>query len=444
MQAAGPAGLERTGGPAGTVRGLDPNDSGNAVHRSRVLPLLLVLGLLAALTLGFVTVAPNRLVSGRAVLLTDLLVGWRLALLIPAVALLAAAVLQPTRTRSHIVLTACALLLAGLAWVAGDEAQRLTQQAAPVAASAPTLAADAQPTTLRVSFGGAFWCLGLLIWLAAADALQRLALTPTRRLALQLAVWLPALGVLATGRLDETSILKEWAQQEDVLAQAFWRHLQIVAAALLPALALALPLGVAAVRHVRFGRAVLALLSLVQTIPSMALFGLLIAPLAALGALWPASGIQGIGLAPALVALVAYALLPLVAGVAAGLQQIEPGVVAAATGMGLSARQRLWQVELPLALPALLSALRLAAVQMVGAAVVAALIGAGGLGSLIFQGLSSSALDLVLLGVVPVVVLAVAVDAMLATLAANLQRQPCGFGGESQSSAMRSVAQDRP
>ncbi len=265
----------------------------------------------------------------------------------------------------------------------------------------------------RVSFGGAFWCLALLAWLAAADALQRMRLAPLRRVVWHGAVWLPALAVLAAGGLDHTSIMKEWAAREEVFAQGFWRHLQIVAAALLPALALALPLGVAAARHARFGRAVLALLSLAQTIPAIALFGLLMAPLGALGALWPSSGIHGVGLAPALVALVAYALLPVVAGVMAGLQQIEPGVLEAARGMGLTPRQRLWQVELPLALPALLSALRVAAVQMVGLAVLAALIGAGGLGALVFQGLTSSAIDLVLLGVVPVVVLAVLLDGVL-------------------------------
>jgi osmoprotectant transport system permease protein len=292
-------------------------------------------------------------------------------------------------------------------------------------ASAANAVSGTVPTQ-RVAFGGAFWCLVLLVWLAAADAIQGLALAPARRFALHGAVWLPTLALLVAGRLDGTSMLQEWAQQDEVFAQAFWRHLQIVALALLPALALALPLGVAAARHARFGRGLLALLSVVQTIPSIALFGLLMAPLAALGALWPSLGVQGVGLAPALVALVAYALLPIVAGVAAGLQQIDPGVMAAATGMGLSPRQRLWQVELPLALPSLLSALRGAAVQMVGMAVVAALIGAGGLGGLIFQGLSSSALDLVLLGVVPVVLLALALDALLAAVATGLQRRRAG------------------
>jgi osmoprotectant transport system permease protein len=182
----------------------------------------------------------------------------------------------------------------------------------------------------------------------------------------------------------------------------------------------------AAVRRPRWGRLVFAVLSVVQTIPSIALFGLLIAPLAALGAMWPGSGIRGVGLAPALVALALYALLPIVQGVASGLAQVDAGVREAARGMGLSPRALLWRVEVPLALPLGLAALRAAAVQLVGLAVVAALIGAGGLGALVFQGLAAGALDLVLLGVVPVVALAAAIDAGFAVLSSVLVRVPAG------------------
>ncbi len=381
-----------------------------------MLPWLLALGVVAAFLLAFITVAPNRLVTGRGVPLADLLTGWRLFVLVPVAAMGVAAFLKPSPRRCLGVAAVAALMLALLAWIAGDEARVLSRHMA-----ADARAGGVTPTA-RVSFGGAFWCLMLLAWLAAADALRRLDLTPAPRAAAHVVLWLPMLALLATGRLDELSILKEWAQRDEVFREACWRHLQIVAAALAPALLLGLPLGVAAARHARFGGALLAALSLVQTIPSIALFGLLIAPLAALGALWPDAGIRGVGLAPAVVALVAYALLPIVAGVAAGLRQIEPGVIESAAGMGLGRTQRLWQVELPLALPSLVSALRVAAVQLVGLAVVAALIGAGGLGALIFQGLAGSALDLVLLGVVPVVAMAVVLDAALGALAAGLQR----------------------
>jgi osmoprotectant transport system permease protein len=129
-----------------------------------------------------------------------------------------------------------------------------------------------------------------------------------------------------------------------------------------------------------------------------------------------------VGFAPALVALVLYALLPIVHAVAAALRGIDAGVIEAALGMGMGRRRLLWQVELPLALPALLAAARVAAVQVVGLAVVAALIGAGGFGALVFQGLASAALDLVLLGVLPVVALAVVLDVGLGILGGAVQR----------------------
>lgn len=165
-------------------------------------------------------------------------------------------------------------------------------------------------------------------------------------------------------------------------------------------------------------------LNVIQTIPSVALFGLLIAPLAGLTRHFPLLGkigISGTGLAPALIALVLYALLPLVRGVVTGLQQVPRETLESATAMGMNDSQRFRQVQLPLALPVLLRSLRVVSVQTVGMAVVAALIGAGGFGALVFQGLLSSALDLVLLGVIPTIALAVVVDAVFALWSALLK-----------------------
>ena len=169
------------------------------------------------------------------------------------------------------------------------------------------------------------------------------------------------------------------------------------------------------------------MLNVIQTVPSIALFGLLMAPLALLAASVPVLaqlGIKGIGMAPAVIALTLYALLPVVRSTAAGLSQVSQPVIEAAQGMGLTARQIFWRVELPLALPVFLSGLRVATVQTIGMAVVAALIGAGGFGAIVFQGLLSGALDLVLLGVLPVVAMAVAVDALLKALALALELEP--------------------
>jgi osmoprotectant transport system permease protein len=304
---------------------------------------------------------------------------------------------------------ASAALLIGLVAFAGDAAARQAAQL---------------PALVRVSLGGGFWLAMWLAWAIFADALPRTPLSQRGQWVCHALLLLALALLLALGALDALSVLKEYANRRDVFHAALWRHLQIVATALAAALALGLPLGLAAARHVRLARPLFALLNVVQTVPSIALFGLLIGPLAWLGQAWPGSGLQGIGLLPAVVALMLYSLLPIVHGVVTGLQQVPAHVVDAANGMGMCEWQRLRQVEIPLALPVWVSALRLTAVQLVGLAVVAALIGAGGLGAIIFQGLLSSALDLVLLGVLPVVALALVVDAAFRWLAWRMAELP--------------------
>ncbi|MEO5771398.1 MAG: ABC transporter permease [Burkholderiaceae bacterium] len=379
---------------------------------NRVLALLLALGLLSALTLPFLSVAPNRLVSGTGVALGALLHGAGGWVLLPVAVLAWAAFVAQRPHLAAFVSVACAVaaavFLAALLGLAGQTA---------------ALQAGEGDTLVRVSFGGAFWILALLAWLAAADALRRLGLPPRPRALAHAAVWLPCLALLASGSLDALSLLKEYANRSDAFQAAAAQHLRIVAGTLLPALAIGVPLGVVAARHPRLARPLFAVLNVIQTVPSIALFGLLIAPLVSLAALLPGSGIQGIGLWPAVIALTLYALLPIVHSTAAGLRQVPAAAVEAATGMGMTRSQRFWRVEVPLALPLLWSGLRLTTVQVIGLAVVAALIGAGGFGAIVFQGLLSSALDLVLLGVLPVVALALVVDAGFETVAGLLARR---------------------
>lgn len=368
--------------------------------RNRVLALLALAAVPAVLLLPFVRIAPNRLVTGQALMRLETTSAARHALWLPAGVLLFAVFAPPTRRLHALVAAAAALLLAALFWLAGREAALQT-------AGLSSLA--------RVSLDAGCWLLVLLAWLAAADAVQRLRPGPSARTLVLAGVLLPPLALLATGQLDALSLLREYDNRREAFDAALVRHGQIVLAALLPALALGVPLGVAAVRRPAFGKALLALLNIVQTVPSIALFALLIAPLAALG-------LKGIGLLPAAIALTLYALLPVVHGTAAGLQQVPAAAIEAGRGMGMSARQLFWHVRAPLALPVLLSGVRVTTVQLIGLAVVAALIGAGGFGALVFQGLASSALDLVMLGVIPVVALAVLADAAFALLAGAVDR----------------------
>jgi len=229
------------------------------------------------------------------------------------------------------------------------------------------------------------------------------------------------------GTFDMLSIAREYATRHALFAAALSRHVALVAGAVGPALVVGFPLGIAAARRSRLQGPLFAVLNLLQTVPSIALFGLLIVPLSALASAAPqlaALGVGGIGPAPAVIALVLYALLPVVRNTATGVSGVDPAVIDAARGMGLTRRQIFWRVELPLALPVLLAGLRIVIVQTIGLAVVAALIGAGGLGTFVFEGLGQDALDLVLLGALPAIGLALAADFILHTVSALLPHRP--------------------
>ena len=261
--------------------------------------------------------------------------------------------------------------------------------------------------------------------LAAADALQRSGISPAARLALGALLAVPLLLVLFSGAADSLSILKEYANRRDVFADALTRHIEIVGGTLVPTLLIGIPLGIAAFRRPALRGPLFSVLNVIQTIPSIALFGLLIAPLSGLVALLPALGsigLSGIGVTPAIIALTLYALLPIARSTAAGLEQVPAAAIDAATGMGMTRGQVFRRVEAPLAFPVLVAGLRVTLVQTIGMTAVAALIGAGGLGALIFQGLAASAIDLVLLGVVPLVALAIAADVLLKLAVSMLGR----------------------
>lgn len=230
-------------------------------------------------------------------------------------------------------------------------------------------------------------------------------------------LWLPALLALVLGgTLSGWSVLVEARNEGPRWGQELLTHLRLVGGALGAALLIGAPLTVWTARRPRLTGAVLGAANAVQTVPSLALLGLLIAPLSALATAVPALralGVAGIGAAPALVAMTLYALLPIVRNGLVALRGVPAGTVDAAAGMGMTPAQSFWRIELPLALPVWLSGVRQAAVMLVGVAAVAALIGAGGLGTYIFKGLQSAAADLILLGAVPAALLAVLLDAAL-------------------------------
>ncbi len=188
------------------------------------------------------------------------------------------------------------------------------------------------------------------------------------------------------------------------MATRLGEHVVLVAASTAIAAAIGIPLGIVAARRPSLSRPIVGLANLAQTIPSLALFGFLI----------PLPFIGGIGTRTALVALTVYAVLPILRGTITGLQGVPPAVVECAVAMGLTPRQVLRQVEWPLALPSIVSGLRVAVVIGVGTATIASAIGAGGLGDYIFRGLAMVDATVILAGALPAAILALAADAALA------------------------------
>lgn len=375
------------------------------VHRCNpVLALYLLLALGAAYGLPFVRVAPNRLVSGEPVFLSDALLHLNGQLIVPLLlalfTLLSVAVLQPRKRITQVlVFLAMAAALAGLWLLAGHIANNANN------------VIETQNSFARTALGAGFWALGAMAWLIGIDAADQLQLATLPRLLLQIALLLPLLLTLNQGL--NLSIAQEYANHSDVFGPAILRHLQIVILAVAPALVIGLLLAWRMSKNRELRQAIFPVLNVLQTIPSIALFGLLMAPLAWIALQWPAlsrAGIGGVGIAPAVLALLMYALLPIARSALAGLEQVPAEAVYAARAMGMSSRQILWEVELPLALPALFIGLRTAVVQTTGLAAVCALVGAGGLGQIMFDGLFSAANELVILGVIPIVLLAMLAD----------------------------------
>jgi osmoprotectant transport system permease protein len=195
------------------------------------------------------------------------------------------------------------------------------------------------------------------------------------------------------------------------IVQHTGEHLVLVGISTGLAILVGVPLGVLITRKPRLSPWILGFANVVQTIPSLALFGLLI----------PLPFVGGIGGNTAIAALILYALLPIVRNTYLGITNVDPAVREAGRGMGMTDWQLLVQVEIPLALSVILGGIRVATVISIGVATIAAAIGAGGLGVFIFRGVAVVDRDLLLAGAVPAALMAIAADAALAWLERSLQ-----------------------
>jgi len=196
------------------------------------------------------------------------------------------------------------------------------------------------------------------------------------------------------------------------IARTTGQHLVIVLVAVGVAIILGIPLGIYCTRHATLGRIALRIIDAIQTIPSLALFGFLI----------PVPFIGGIGMRTAIVALILYSLLPIVRNTFTGIRGVDPLVREAGVALGLTPRQLLWQVEVPLAMPTIVAGVRIATVVGIGVATIAAAVGGGGLGTFIFRGVAMVDTRLILAGALPAAGLALVADVVLSAVERRLIR----------------------
>jgi osmoprotectant transport system permease protein len=205
-----------------------------------------------------------------------------------------------------------------------------------------------------------------------------------------------------------------WTRRSEVLLLTL-EHLEIVGIAILIAAAIGLPLGILMTRSPRMSRPILTFANIVQTVPSLALFGFLI----------PLPFIGGIGTRTAIVALVLYSLLPIIRNTFTGISGVDPAIREAGRAMGMTDSQLLWKVEIPLALGVIFAGIRVATVIAVGVATIAAAVGAGGLGMFIFRGVSMVDSRLILAGAIPAAALALIADFGLGAIQKRFSKLLC-------------------
>lgn len=374
--------------------------------------LISCLLLYALIASPFMTFRANRIVQGEARTIFEALPASAASLLV--IIILVAAFIAFFRFPARLKLAAALAGLAALAIFVGQAASALTPEGTSFA---------------RVSPASGFWLMFTGLALLTADCIARLRPKPAMRILLLLSAAATLAAVLTSGIWKDLSIIKEYAGRSDIFWTEALRHVELAIGSLVAATVVGIPLGILCYKVEKLRAGVLNGLNILQTIPSIALFGLLIAPLGWIAANVPGAakiGIAGIGMAPAFVALFLYSLLPVVSNTVVGLSGVSHAVREAARGLGMTPWQRLRRVEFPLAMPVILTGIRIVLVQNIGLATIAALIGGGGFGVFVFQGIGQTAMDLVLLGTVPTVLLGF-VAAM--TLDALIDSNLFGAGG---------------
>jgi len=360
-----------------------------------------VLGL-ASLLFAWLTLKPNRLLSGTGLELWNS-AGWddTVIILVLWSVCLGLSFAGNKRLHAFVLGVLANVILIYTFVLAGHTAGNLLQTA---------------PQFARISLGAGFW-----LTIAAAYIL----IHASRRRLQDVRIWqgfitwsalIAFVVMLLAGCFDDLAIMQEYNARSDRFEQEFFQHIRLFVQPVAIGTIIGVLLGIWAARSRIAEHPIFFTTNIVQTIPGLALLGLLLPILSALADDYPILedwGIRGVGPAPAIIALTIYSLLPIVRNTFVALRQVDPAVINAGVGMGMSRFQVFYSIEVPLSAPLVLEGIRIAAIVAVGLAILAALIGGGGLGFFVMEGFNQGASDLILVGAIPIVVLAFVVDAAM-------------------------------
>ncbi|MDN6195354.1 MAG: ABC transporter permease [Atopostipes suicloacalis] len=354
----------------------------------KTLLLLSFLGTTAFSLMNFITYKENRISQGTSYSSFQFLAGFAIIILALWLILIGLS-FYDKRNKDVLVFSVSVILLIALFWTL----QRATGSFIDGNSSA------------RISLSAGFYIQVFSIYML-------LSFYSSRNRNYKYAKWIGLITIVSffvfffiNGAFDDLSLIKEYTIKREQFYENLRMHALLTFGSVLTGAIIAIPLGYLAYMKSKWEGRVMTLLSIIQTIPSLSLFGILLVPLSGLGNLkiFNAIGVSGIGWAPAYVALTLYTLLPIARNTLTGFYSVDKNIIEASRGMGMNKKQILRQIELPLAFPVIFTGVRIAFIQTIGGAVLAGLVGGGGMGTFVFLGLGEASPDLILLGVLPIV-----------------------------------------
>lgn len=377
------------------------------IIKDKTLLLLSSIGAAAFVFIDLVIVKPNRISQGASYSSLEFL-GVLGAIILILWLVLMALSLHEGKNKSSIIFILASVLVVSIFWGLQAKAGEFIDGSA----------------TVRLSPSSGFYIQMFSIYMLLSKYTQQIQEYKFIKVIGILTILGSLLYFMLTGAFDDFSLMKEYHIKKLQFYNNIKIHGVLTFASVITGVIVAVPLGFLAYSKKKYEDKIMVSLSIIETIPSLSLFGILLVPLSGLNKLsfFKAIGVSGIGWAPAYIALALYTLLPIGRNTLSGFYSVDKNTIEAAQGMGMSRLQILTRIELPLAFPVIFTGIRIAFIQTIGGAVLAGLVGGGGLGTFVFLGLGEASPDLILLGVIPIVFFTLLLDYILKAFEKNIRR----------------------